>query len=142
MVQVTQPGIQNIGYKYFIIYAVLNFVWFWVTFRKFISVFSSSTITSFSSSSVSHICPNYGAQIHRGEIAGECYKNPAHTDNHSPCKTVFYPETARKTLEELDYIFKPAQEFEDRPISALQTVLADKEVENRVTAAPHHVETV
>ncbi|KAF2788472.1 putative MFS sugar transporter [Melanomma pulvis-pyrius CBS 109.77] len=32
VVQVTQPGIESLGYKYFIVWAVLCFVWFWVVF--------------------------------------------------------------------------------------------------------------
>lgn len=32
VVQITQPGIENIGYKFFIIFAVLNFSWFWVVY--------------------------------------------------------------------------------------------------------------
>lgn len=34
VVQVTQPGIENIGYKYFIVWAVLNFTWFWTVYCK------------------------------------------------------------------------------------------------------------
>ncbi|KIW49471.1 hypothetical protein PV05_11145 [Exophiala xenobiotica] len=62
VVQITQPGIESIGYKYFIVWAVLNFTWIWVIY-------------------------------------------------------FFFPETAKKTLEELDFIFmKP----EDRPPIAVQ----------------------
>jgi hypothetical protein len=34
VVQVTQPGIEGIGYKFFIIFAALNFCWFWVVYCK------------------------------------------------------------------------------------------------------------
>lgn len=47
--------------------------------------------------------------------------------------SVFYPETARKTLEELDFIFmKP----EDRPTVAMQDLTAGK------NAASGHVKPV
>ncbi len=32
VVQITQPGIESIGYKYFIVWAVLNFTWIWVIY--------------------------------------------------------------------------------------------------------------
>jgi hypothetical protein len=34
VVQVTQPGIDSIGYKYFIVWAVLCFAWFLIVFCK------------------------------------------------------------------------------------------------------------
>lgn len=36
VVQVTQPGIDSIGYRYFIVWAVLCFVWIWIVYCKFI----------------------------------------------------------------------------------------------------------
>ncbi|RFU25014.1 hypothetical protein B7463_g11324, partial [Scytalidium lignicola] len=80
VVQVTQPGIQSIGYKYFIVWAVLNFTWFWVIF-------------------------------------------------------FFYPETARKTLEELDFIF---MDPDDLP--QVKGEHFEKEKERRVSE--EHIEVV
>ncbi|KAH8692362.1 general substrate transporter [Talaromyces proteolyticus] len=84
VVQVTQPGIDNIGYKYFILWAVLNFTWFWVIF-------------------------------------------------------VFYPETANKTLEELDYIFMLP---EDRAMTTIAATLVRDEKLADLSGHCSHVETV
>lgn len=94
MVQVTQPGIESIGYKYFIVWAVLNFTWFWVVYCKLLHLHESVALIDL--------------------------------------ELVFYPETARKTLEELDFIFmKP----EDRPSSNTLAALKashDKRVSTEV----------
>ena len=36
VVQVTQPGISAIGYKFFIVWAILNFTWFWTVYCRFL----------------------------------------------------------------------------------------------------------
>ncbi|MCJ1297870.1 hypothetical protein MMC08_000658 [Hypocenomyce scalaris] len=78
VVQVTQPGIANIGYKYFIIWTILNFCFVWVIY-------------------------------------------------------FFYPETAKLTLEELDYIFmRPA----DRPQIMERQIMEDDEKQVSVSSKP------
>jgi hypothetical protein len=87
VVQVTQPGIESIGYKYFIVWAVLNFTWFWVVYCKCLRPLDGLIYLK----PPPLLVPGTAADF---------------------SLAVFYPETARKTLEELDFIFmKPG----DRP---------------------------
>ncbi|KAJ9610429.1 hypothetical protein H2200_005206 [Cladophialophora chaetospira] len=116
VVQVTEPGISGIGYRYFIIWSVFNFCWFWVIYCAY-SPHSAAIV----------VFPVHAKKSLRIVL-----------------RPVFYPETARKTLEELDFIFMKPEERDLAMGTGVDVALAATKLvdSKRAETVIKHVEEV